>query len=187
NSPARDVTIAASSQISALGISCPLADRYQGWVTSALLDMSEFIYMLPNPRDCFLDLQEIAYGSNGTTVYVAQLADIPLDHLILPIEVKEWDRQDRLAQRATLVAVKSVPIMPSGSAKLTEVLHELCIMRGLRCANILSMDALYVNPEDETLWIRMELMTRSLASIIELRKVNFVLSDQSIAGCTKDV
>jgi hypothetical protein len=67
------------------------------------------------------------------------------------------------------------------------VLHELCIMRGLRCANILSMDALYVDPEDDTLWIRMEFMTRSLASIIELRKVKFVLSDQSIAGCTKDV
>jgi hypothetical protein len=49
------------------------------------------------------------------------------------------------------------------------------------------MDALYVDPVEDALWIRMELMTRSLASIIELRKVGLVLSDRNIAGCTKDV
>jgi hypothetical protein len=187
NAPARDATIAASSQITAWAISSPPANQYQGWVASALSPLSGFIERSTNPRDYYLDLKEIAYGSSGTTVYVARLADIPLDHLKLPIQVKERDRQDRLAQRPTFVAIKSVPIMPSGSAELTEVLHELCIMRDLRCANILSMDALYVDPVEDALWIRMELMTRSLASIIELRKVGLVLSDRNIAGCTKDV
>ncbi|KAJ6534229.1 kinase-like domain-containing protein [Mycena capillaripes] len=139
-----------------------------------------------NPRHFYLDLREIADRPGGI-LYVARLADIPRDHLMLPAHVKERDQQDRLAQRTTVVAIKCVPIMPSGNAKLDEVLRELRIMRDLECENILSMDALYVDRGDDMLWIRMEFMTRSLGSVIELREVGLVLLDRTIAGCTKDI
>jgi hypothetical protein len=163
------------------------AVRYQGWVESALSRFSGFIDKSINPRDYYLDTREIAEGPAGTTVYVARLADLPIDGLMLPVHIKAQDQQDRLAGRPTLVAIKSVPILPSGSAKLTEVLHELTLMRDLRCENILAMDALYVDPIEDTLWIRMELMTKSLYSIIDLSKAGLKLLDPTIAGCTKDV
>ncbi|KAJ7171405.1 kinase-like domain-containing protein [Mycena filopes] len=60
-------------------------------------------------------------------------------------------------------------------------------MRDLWSNNILTMDALYVDPAEDTLWIRMELMVRPLSSVIDLRRVGLTLSDRVIAGCTKDV
>ncbi|KAJ7818800.1 kinase-like domain-containing protein [Mycena olivaceomarginata] len=163
------------------------AARYQGWVESALSRFSGLIDESINPRDYYLDTREIAEGPAGTTVYVARLADLPIDGLMLPVHIKAQDQQDRLAGRPTLVAIKSVPILPSGSAKLTEVLHELTLMRDLHCENILTMDALYVDPIEDTLWIRMELMTKSLYSIIDLSKAGLKLLDPTIAGCTKDI
>ncbi|KAF8146828.1 kinase-like domain-containing protein [Mycena galopus ATCC 62051] len=162
--------------------------RYQSWLESAISPFTGFIDILINPREYYLDLEEIAECPGGTaTLYVARLADCLDDSLALPAHVKEQDRQDRLAQRTTFVAIKSVPILPSGNAKLDEVLHELSIMRDLRCENVLSMDALYVDPEEDALWIRMELMARSLLGIIELSKAGLTLSDRIIAGFTKDI
>ncbi|KAF7368382.1 Non-specific serine/threonine protein kinase [Mycena venus] len=162
-------------------VSSPPAMQYQGWVQSAIFLYADFIDLSINPRKYYLDLQEIAEGPGGTTLYVARLADSRCDDLTLPVHVKERDRH------AAFVAIKSVPILPSGSEKFNEVFHELSIMRDLRCENILHMDALYVDPVEDTLWIRMEFMTRSLSSIIELRRVGLALSDRIIAGCTKDI
>jgi hypothetical protein len=156
-------------------------------VESSLSPFSGFIDISINPRDYYLDLREIAEGPGGTIIYVARLADFPTNGLMLPVHIKTQDQQNRLSGRATLVAIKSVPILPSGNAKLTEVLHELTLMHDLHCENILTMDALYVDPMENTLWIRMELMTRSLSSIINLSKAGLKLLDQTIAGCTKDV
>ncbi|KAJ7495405.1 kinase-like domain-containing protein, partial [Mycena latifolia] len=161
--------------------------KYEGWVTSVISPLKDFIDMRVNPRHHYLDLQEIADGPGGTTIYVARLADPQRDHLTLPAHVKERDAHDLLAQRPTFVAIKSVPIMPSGSSKLVEMLRELLIMNEIRCENILEMDALYVDPLEDTLWIRMELMTRTLGSVIELNAAGLALSDRVIAGCIKDI
>lgn len=163
-------------------------DQYEGWVASIISPLSGFIDMPIDPRRHYLDLEEIAYGPGGTTLYVARLADDHRDDLTLPVHVKERDRDDLLARRTTFVAIKSVPIMPRDTSKLVEVLRELRTMRGIRCDNILEMDALYVDRvEEDTLWIRMEFMTRTLASIIELSAVGLLLPDRMVAGCTKDV
>jgi p21-activated kinase 1 len=161
--------------------SSTLPARYQGWVESAISPLTEYIDKTINPRDYYLDLREISDGPGGTILYVARLADSRFDDLALPTHVEERD------QRMAFVAIKSVPILPSGGTKLNEILRELTIMRGIHCENILSMDALYVDPVEDTLWVRMELMTRSLSSIIELSRVGLALSDRLIAGCTKDV
>ncbi|KAF7378266.1 Kinase-like protein [Mycena sanguinolenta] len=162
--------------------------HYQGWVAAALSPFKEWINISVNPRNYYLDLQEIAEGPGGrTTLYLARLADFLCDDPALPAHVKEQDRQARLAQRTTLVAIKSVPILPSGNTKLKEVLDELSIMHDLQCEHILSMDAIYVDPIEDALWVRMEFMTRSLSSIIDLRRLGLSLSDKIIAGCTKDV
>ncbi|KAJ6534224.1 kinase-like domain-containing protein [Mycena capillaripes] len=183
--PNGEPTVTASNQMNASTSTLP-AERYQGWVAAAISPFGGFIDVSVNPRDHYLDLQEIAEKPGGL-LYVARLANIPGDHLKLPTHVKEREQQDRLALRTTFVAIKCVPILPSGSTKLSQVLRELRIMRDLQCENILGMDALYVDTTEDTLWIRMEFMTRSLSSVIELREVGLVLFDRTIAGCTKDI
>ncbi|KAJ6521205.1 kinase-like protein [Mycena vulgaris] len=168
-------------------ISSAPEEKYEGWVASVVSPLRDFIDMPINPRQHYVDLQEIADGPGGTTVYVARLADAQRDRLMLPTPVKERDHHDLLAQHPTFVAIKSVPIMPSGSSKLVEVLRERRAMADIQCDNILGLDALYVDPVEDTLWIRMELMTRTLSSVIELNSAGLVLSDRVIAGCTKDI
>ncbi|KAJ7144135.1 kinase-like protein [Mycena epipterygia] len=179
--------MAADEDDETWAISSDPEERYEGWVASVIAPLSGFIDMPINPRNHYLDLQEIADGPGGTTLYVARLADAHRDQLMLPVHIKEQDQHDLLARRPTFVAIKSVPIMPSGSSKLVEVLRELHTMHDIQCDNILGMDALYVDPVEDTLWIRMELMTRTLSSVIELNAAGLVLSDRTIAGCAKDI
>ncbi|KAF8163914.1 kinase-like domain-containing protein [Mycena galopus ATCC 62051] len=185
--PSRDITSQAADQIDEWTPATLPATRYQGWVESALSPFTGLIDISVNPRDYYVDLQEIAEGPGGTTLYVARLADPPRDDPMLPAHIKEQDQQARLAHRTTIVAIKSVPILPSGNAKLGEVLRELSIMHDLRCENILKLDSLYVDAMEDALWIRMEFMTRSLSSVIELSRAGLSLPDKVIAGCTKDI
>ncbi|KAJ6472227.1 hypothetical protein DFH09DRAFT_809852, partial [Mycena vulgaris] len=140
---------------------------YEGWVASAISPLSAFIDLQVNPRHHYVDLQEIADGPGGTTLY--------------------RDERALRADRSTFVDIKTVPIMPAGGAKLGEVLQELTAIRGIQSANILQLDALYVDPLEDTLWIRMELMTRTMASVITLGSGGLVLADRVIAGCVKDI
>ncbi|KAJ7865175.1 kinase-like domain-containing protein [Mycena olivaceomarginata] len=159
---------------------------YGGWVASAIAPLAEFIDMPVNPRDHYVDLRDIAESSGGTMLYVARLDPACHDRLVLPEDVRELDEDDVSAERPTFVAIKTVPIMPAGSSKLGEVVRERRILSDVHCENILHLDALYVDPVEDALWIRMELMTRTLSSVIELNGVGLVLSDRMIAGCTKD-
>ncbi|KAJ7266468.1 kinase-like domain-containing protein [Mycena haematopus] len=143
--------------------------------------------MAVNPRHHYLDPRDIADGPGGTTLYVARLESAHHDLLVLPDDVRERDEDDIRAERPTFVAIKSVPIMPTGSSKLEEVARERRILADVQCENVLQMDALYVDPAEDALWIRMELMTRTLSSIIELNSAGLVLSDHIIAGCAKDL
>ncbi|KAJ6587597.1 kinase-like domain-containing protein, partial [Mycena vulgaris] len=158
-----------------------------GWFSSAIAPFNKFIDKLVNPRSHYLDLRKIAHGPGGTTVYVARLAEAQRDHLMLASHVKAQDQHDLLAGRPTFVAIKTVPIIPGDSSQFYEVLRELKLLRDMRCDHILGMDGLYVDPFEGMLWIRMELMIRTLSSVIELTAAGLVITDRKIAGSVKDI
>ncbi|KAJ6587623.1 kinase-like domain-containing protein [Mycena vulgaris] len=158
-----------------------------GWFASVIAPFNKFIDKLINPRSHYLDLQEFTHGPGGTPIYVARLAEAQRDQLTLPNHVEVQDQHDLLLWRPTFVAIKTVLVIPGGSSQLDKVLCELQLLRDIRCDHILGIDALYVDPFDGKLWIRMELMTRTLSSVIELNTAGLVLSDSKIAGCAKDI
>ncbi|KAJ7134097.1 hypothetical protein C8R46DRAFT_1015115, partial [Mycena filopes] len=168
-------------------VSSPEEGPYGGWVSSAISPLSAQIDLQVNPRDHYVDLQDISDGPGGTTLYVARVVPDQHERLALPADVRERDERDFLAGRPTFVALKSVPILPTGGPIVDEVLRELTVTAGVHSDNILRLEALYVDPLEDALWIRMELMTRTLASVIELSSAGLVLSDRVIAGCVKDI
>ncbi|KAJ3515008.1 hypothetical protein NLJ89_g2036 [Agrocybe chaxingu] len=60
-------------------------------------------------------------------------------------------------------------------------------MRGLGHENVLGMDGVYVDLVEDSLWVRMELMERSLADIIGLVGNGLMLQDRMIARFASDV
>ncbi len=85
------------------------------------------------------------------------------------------------------VAIKQVALVPSGTPKLVDLERELKVMKGLRHANVLGMDAVYVDTVEDALWIRMELMDRSLADVIGLVEKGLVLEEKPMAQVACDV
>ncbi|KAF8064011.1 STE/STE20/PAKA protein kinase [Lyophyllum atratum] len=160
--------------------------RYRGWLSAVVAPLEEFIDEVVDPRDFYLDLQEIAEGESGS-VFAARLTDRNIHKLRLPPLVKAHDNDDLVNGRTTIVAIKSVAILPSGSPKLIDLQRELSLMKGLWHDNVLSMDAVYVDLKEDTLWIRMELMERSLADIIGLVGQGLILQDRTIARFASDV
>lgn len=160
--------------------------RYRGWLSAVVAPLEEFIDDAVDPREFYLDLQEIAEGESGS-VFAARLTGKNIQRLRLPARIKVQDNDDLLNGRTTLVAIKSVAILPSGSPKLVDLQRELSLMKGLWHENLLSMDAVYVDLVEDTLWIRMELMERSLADIIGLVGQGLILQDRTIARFASDV
>lgn len=160
--------------------------RYRGWLSEVVAPLEEFIDEAVDPRDYYLDLQEIAEGESGS-VYAARLTDKHLHKLKLPPLIKAQDGDDLTKGRTTLVAIKSVAILPSGSSKLGDLEKELTLMRGLRHDNVLSMDAVYVDLVEDALWIRMELMERSLADLVGLIKSGLMLQERMMLRFASDV
>jgi hypothetical protein len=157
--------------LTALGLSAtPLtpAQRYAGWVAAAVAPLEEFIDEPVDPREFYGELQEIAEGESGSVYAAALIPDAPIHKLKLPPLVKARDADEISKGRGVLVAIKSVALLPGGSQKLVDVRKELGLLQGLKCEQILGMDALYVDVEDDALWIRMELMERSLADVVGL-------------------
>ncbi|KAJ7880735.1 hypothetical protein B0H14DRAFT_2340663 [Mycena olivaceomarginata] len=162
-------------------------EPYEGWVASTISSLSAFIDLQVNPRHHYVDLQEIADRPGGTTLYVVRMNSEHHSLLTLQEDVRERDECALRADRSMFIAIKTVPIMPAGGVKLGEVLQELTAIRGIQSVDILPLDALYVDPLKDTLWIWMELMTRTMASFITLGSGGLVLADRVIAGCVKDV
>lgn len=160
--------------------------RYRGWLSEVVAPLEEFIDEAVDPRDYYLDLQEIAEGESGS-VYAARLAHKNIHKLKLPPLIKAKDSSDLLDQQTTLVAIKSVAILPSGSPKLVDLERELTLMRGLWHEHVLAMDAVYVDLVEDALWIRMELMERSLADLIELVASGLMLQERMMARFASDV
>lgn len=159
---------------------------YRGWLSEVVAPLEEYIDETVDPRDHYLDLREIAEGESGS-VFAARLSEKNAHKLRLPPLIKAKDSDDIANGRPILLAIKSVAIVPSGSPKLLDLEKELVLMRGLWHENVLGMDALYVDLLEDSLWIRMELMERSLADIVGLVGDGLMLQDRMIARFASDV
>jgi hypothetical protein len=159
---------------------------YRGWLSEVVAPLEEYIDETVDPRDHYLDLKEIAEGESGS-VFAARLSEKNAHKLRLPPLIKAKDNDDIANDRPVLLAIKSVAIVPSGSPKLLDLEKELVLMRGLWHENVLGMDALYVDLLEDSLWIRMELMERSLADIVGLVGDGLMLQDRMIARFASDV
>jgi len=159
---------------------------YRGWLSEVVAPLEEYIDEAVDPRNHYLDLKEIAEGESGS-VFAARLSEKNAHKLRLPPLIKAKDSDDIANGRPVLLAIKSVAIVPSGSPKLLDLKKELVLMRGLWHENVLGMDALYVDLLEDSLWIRMELMERSLADIVGLVGDGLMLQDRMIARFAGDV
>ncbi|KAL1745326.1 kinase-like domain-containing protein [Schizophyllum fasciatum] len=162
----------------------PAPPRLQGWLADAVAPFADYIDSAVDPRAVYVDLQEIAEGESGS-VFAAHLVPEAASALRLPPAVAARDAADRAAGQRTLVAVKQVAL--GAGAKLRDLQHELRLMRGRAHENILGMDAMYVDVAGEALWIRMDLMERSLADVIELVQEGLMLQERMIARFAADI
>ncbi|KAH8084859.1 kinase-like protein [Cristinia sonorae] len=140
---------------------------YPGWVTELVSPIQKFLTDRVDPRSLFVDLQEIAEGESGS-VFSARVVNRP-------------------AGGKELVAIKNVTLVPSGTPKLADLARELTVLQDVSHPHILCMDALYVDFDDDALWIRMELMDRSLADVIAMIEEGVMLQEKHMALVAKDV
>ena len=145
------------------------ASRYPGWVSTVVEPLKEYIDERIDPRTLYFDLQEIAEGESGS-VFAARVQKLPSSSSAEPF-----------------VAIKQVALLPSGSSKLVDLERELKLLKGLSHPHILNMSSLYVDTADDALWIRMELMDRSLADVIGLIGEGLVLQEKHMAQVASDV
>ena len=152
--------------------------RYPGWVSSVLskVGLEVFVDEKVEPRDFFEGLTEVAEGESGFVYQAKVVRVVPGSRLT-----------QRELQPGSVVAIKAVPILPSGSSKLEDLRREVEVMKRVledyRCvtslfssasgnpagaAHVLIMEAMYVDLQEDALWIRMELMERSLADVVAL-------------------
>ncbi|KAF9784794.1 kinase-like protein [Thelephora terrestris] len=136
--------------------------RYPGWVSGVLskVGLETFVDEKVDPRDYFQGLTEVAEGESGFVYQAKLVRTVPGSKLT-----------KRGPQPGGLVAIKAVPIPPSGSSKLEDLKREVEAMKKVYRAgmgHVLIMEALYVDLQEDSLWIRMELMERSLADVVAL-------------------
>ena len=154
------------------------AQRYPGWVSNVLskVGLEIFVDEKVEPRDFFDGLSEVAEGESGFVYQAKVVRAVPKSKLT-----------QRVPQPGGVVAVKAVPILPSGSSKLEDLRREVEVMKRVfeddksstpqfssasgyptGVAHVLIMEAMYVDLQEDALWIRMELMERSLADVVAL-------------------
>ncbi|KAF9649741.1 kinase-like protein [Thelephora ganbajun] len=140
------------------------AQRYPGWVSDVLskVGLEAFIDEKVEPRDYFDKLTEVAEGESGFVYQAKVVRTVPGSKLT-----------KRGLQPSGVVAIKAVPILPSGSSKLEDLRREVEVMERVSgypvgASHVLIMEAMYVDLQEDALWIRMELMERSLADVVAL-------------------
>jgi len=156
--------------------------RYRGWLSQVVRPLEKFIDEYTDPREHYVDLQEIAEGESGS-VYAARVIDA--HKLKLPY-FPSLNLEDN-GGKGTFVAIKNVPILPAGSSKLKDLERELSLMHGIRNEFVLGMDALYVDLVEDSLWIRMELMERSLADVVALVNDGLMVQERMMARFASDI
>ena len=155
------------------------AQRYPSWISSVLskVGLETFVDEKVETRDYFDELTEVAEGESGFVYQAKVLRTVPGSELT-----------KRELQPGGVVAIKVVPILPSGSSKLEDLGREVEVMKRVfvgdrsaasspfssasgcpaGVANVLIMEGMYVDLQEDALWIRMELMERSLADVVAL-------------------
>jgi hypothetical protein len=163
----------------------PTPEAFRGWVMDILAPLEEFLDTDTDPRERYTDLSEIAEGESGS-VFAARA--LPESETSAPSKRKRSRRQDTSPSAlSTLVAIKIIPVDPAGSPKIAQLRAELERMREVRHANVLTMDRLFVDFGEDALWIRMELMERSLADVIALADEGAEITEPIIARFAMDV
>ncbi|CCM00708.1 uncharacterized protein FIBRA_02748 [Fibroporia radiculosa] len=147
--------------------------RYLGWVSEVVAPLARFINDAADPRTLFGEFREVGEGESGS-VYAARV--------LTSSENEEADDVN-----PTFVAIKNVPLLPSGSPKLDDLRRELVLMRSVRHPNVLSMEDLFVDVVEDALWIKMELMERSLADVVVLVEEGIAIQEKHIAQFASDV
>jgi p21-activated kinase 1 len=161
--------------------------RYRGWLSQVVKPLERYIDESTDPREHYVGLQEIAEAESGS-VYAARVIDA--HKLKLPASSSDDNNGPSASSndaQGTFVAIKNVPILPVGSAKLDDLQRELGLMEGIRHAFVLSMDALYVDLLEDSLWIRMELMERSLTDVVALVNEGLMVQERMMARFASDV
>ncbi|OCH90867.1 kinase-like protein [Obba rivulosa] len=157
------------------------APRYPGWVSEVVAPLRKFIDDATDPRALYGDLREVGEGESGS-VYAARVlrptASASSSTASLPSTARG---------KPAYVAIKNVPILPSGSPKLLDLQRELAVTHGLRHNHILAVDAVYVDHVEDALWLRMELMERSLADVIGLGEEGILIQEKQIAQFASDI
>lgn len=204
-SPSYNINTSTPRLNSALSSASPASpmQRYPGWLSEIVAPLAEFIDEPIDPKDYYIDFQEVAEGDSGS-VNRARLAKRNIDRLRLPPLVKAKDIDDMVSGRDTLVAIKCVAISPlptespteenendpdfTCQRKLTDLKKELTILKGLWHEHVLGIDAMYVDLTEDSLWIRMELMHRSLTDVLMYVKDGpLVLAERVMARFVYDV
>ena len=133
-----------------------------------------------DPRVRFTDFAQVAEGQWGP-VYAARAREAGTS-----ISVKSFSSESSTASRfGTLVAVKTIKVEEEGSSKVDSFASELAIMADVRHEHILFTAGLFVN--EDTLWVEMELMERSLADMLPLVEQGLVVSEPEVARFASDV
>lgn len=166
-------------------------------------------YITPrNPASCFTDLVEIAEGESGS-VFAARVVSSFAGARSYKGQQESHERS--IPPGASHVAIKRIPLPPLTSSpslsddspvsnKLVSVLHEFSLLKNLDHEHLLLLDAVYVgsnparaedagsaNAVDTSLWIRMELMERSLADVIGLVAEGLALQERLVGRFASDV
>ncbi|KAH9966198.1 hypothetical protein BGW80DRAFT_1343403 [Lactifluus volemus] len=123
------------------------AARYPAWLAAIVLPLAEFIDDAADPYVLFTELQEIAQGESGS-VYSAHAA---------PSVVQQF---------RPLSPRSPAEDSTESASQLVDLRHELELTRALHHANVHRMERLYVDVAEESLWIGMELLDRSLADVL---------------------
>jgi hypothetical protein len=138
------------------------AARYPAWLAAIVLPLAEFIDDAADPYVLFTELQEIAQGESGS-VYSAHAAPSVVQQFR---PLSPHSPAEDSTESASQVAIKRIPLQRGGTAKLVDLRHELELTRALHHANVHRMERLYVDVAEESLWIGMELLDRSLADVL---------------------
>jgi hypothetical protein len=158
----------------------PATPRYRGWVTEIVRPLAAWIDDSVDPTVQYVDLQEIGEGESGS-VYAARY--------VPSAGARQGKSREDTSPSAgmELVAIKSVPLVPTGSPKLVDLRRELELMREVRHAHVLTMDRLFVDHLEDALWIRMELMETSLADVLGLVDEGVEVNEGMMARFAADV
>ncbi|KAI0070969.1 kinase-like protein [Panus rudis PR-1116 ss-1] len=166
---------------------------YPGWVQVVVEPLRDFIDEKADPREMFEELVEIAEGESGS-VYAARVvaSKFPSSSSTSSTSASSATSPGTPTSTPTHVAIKQITLLPPSSSstpqqKLLDLAHELNLLSSLSHKSILRMESLYIDIVEDSLWVRMELMDRSLADIIGLSGEGIVLQEKHMAQVASDV